>query len=171
MRLIRNLSKYAFVLTILWIGFVLAISWMEAPLRFQPEQVSRTQALAIGRLVFHALNAVEISLAFGLGLFLLVGEPQARRITWLTGILMVILASQTGLLFTVLDQRTQAILQGQDVPPAIYHGLYIGLDSVKLMLLILLAVWQIQEFERQIKISIRPGSGPGGLPADVLQGT
>jgi hypothetical protein len=150
MNLLARLVPYSFVVTILWIGFLLAISVMETPLRFQPEAVSLTEALSIGRLVFHALNAVELMCATLL--VIAVGTTRGpQRIAWLLTCIVVLLLLQTGLLFTVLDQRTAAVLRGEEVAPAMYHALYIGLDGLKLLLLIGLAILQIRDFEKRAR--------------------
>ncbi len=46
-----------------WMGMVIAISFIEAPLNFQAPGVSLPIGLGIGRLVFRALNAIEVVLA------------------------------------------------------------------------------------------------------------
>ena len=46
-----------------WLGMVLAISFLEAPLRFRAAGVTLALGLGIGRLVFAALNRVEAVLA------------------------------------------------------------------------------------------------------------
>ena len=56
----RRFALYAFVITLLWLGFVCAISFVEAPLKFKAPGVELKHALSIGRLVFHALNRVEL---------------------------------------------------------------------------------------------------------------
>lgn len=47
------------IVTFLWIGFVCAISFMEAWLKFQAPGITVPLGLGIGRLVFNALNTVE----------------------------------------------------------------------------------------------------------------
>ena len=45
-----------------WLGMVLAISFLEAPLKFRAPNVTVQIGLGIGRLVFRALNTVEAPL-------------------------------------------------------------------------------------------------------------
>ena len=59
--LTRNLPIIASVF--LWIGFVGAISFMEAWLKFQVPTLTLSVGLGIGKLVFNALNKVELVLA------------------------------------------------------------------------------------------------------------
>ena len=53
-------------LTFVWLGMVLAISFLEAPLKFRAPGVTLQIGLGIGRLVFRALNSVEVLLAVGI---------------------------------------------------------------------------------------------------------
>ena len=61
-RLLTRITERVFVFTLLWIGFILAISFMETPLKFQAPSLTLPVALEIGYRVFHALNAIEIGL-------------------------------------------------------------------------------------------------------------
>jgi len=45
-----------------WLGMVLAISFLEAPLKFRAPGVTIQLGLGIGRLVFRALNICEVVL-------------------------------------------------------------------------------------------------------------
>ncbi len=147
------MARYSFVVTILWIGFLVAIGFVETPLRFQPEQIDRIEALSIGHLVFHALNIAEIlfaSLLLAAAGLSAAAAGMARQNT-LLGIVVSILLVQTLLLFTVLDWRTLAIINGQPVPEASYHMWYVGLDLVKLALLVLLTILQIRRFQRDCR--------------------
>ena len=49
--------------TFVWLGMVLAISFLEAPLKFRAPGVTIPIGLGIGRLVFRALNSAEVILA------------------------------------------------------------------------------------------------------------
>ena len=53
-------------LTFVWLGMVLAISFLEAPLKFRAPGVTLQIGLGIGRLVFRALNSSEVLLAVGI---------------------------------------------------------------------------------------------------------
>src|SRR3954468_14942301 len=50
-------------LTFVWLGMVLAISFVEAPLKFRAPGVTLQIGLGIGRLVFRVLNGCELALA------------------------------------------------------------------------------------------------------------
>jgi hypothetical protein len=60
------LSSAQLLLSTLWLGFVLAISGMEAWVKFRAPFCPRPFALDIGRTIFPALNSVEMALASSL---------------------------------------------------------------------------------------------------------
>jgi hypothetical protein len=51
------------VLPALWLGLIVGISLIEAPLKFQAPGITIALGLGIGRLVFTAMNIVELVLA------------------------------------------------------------------------------------------------------------
>ncbi len=53
-------ASIAIAITFLWLGMVLAISFLEAPLKFRAPNVTLQIGLGIGRLVFRMLNSVEV---------------------------------------------------------------------------------------------------------------
>jgi len=145
-------ANYSFTITILWLGFVVAIGFVETPLRFLPERISLDEALSIGRLVFHALNISELVFASLLVFAGVLNWQGWRRSSQLLAIVIGLLLVQTGMLFTVLDARTEAILRGEAVPEASYHFWYIAGDVAKVILLVLLAVAQIRELEESERV-------------------
>ncbi|MFZ1495516.1 MAG: hypothetical protein WAS72_00585, partial [Saprospiraceae bacterium] len=64
----------AIIATFLWIGFVCAISFMEAWLKFKAPGITVQLGLGIGRLVFSALNKVEWILAIAILLNLILSK-------------------------------------------------------------------------------------------------
>ncbi len=113
-----------------WLGMVLAISFLEAPLKFRAPGITLPLGLGIGRLVFRALNGVEIVLAA----LLVVGGVSAgmSRLGWLLlAGLVVLLLVQVLLLRPRLDQRALWIVAGGTPPPSRRHLAYIALEGVK----------------------------------------
>jgi hypothetical protein len=71
-------SSLATATVFVWLGMVLAISFLETPLKFRAPGVTVQIGLGIGRLVFRALNLVELVLAAVLVVALLVTAPPTR---------------------------------------------------------------------------------------------
>jgi hypothetical protein len=66
-------SKFQSSLVNVWLGFILAISWMEAWVKFKAPLLPKYIALDVGRHVFKALNVVETVFLFTLWMLPLVG--------------------------------------------------------------------------------------------------
>jgi hypothetical protein len=88
-----------------WLGMVLAISFLEAPLKFRAPGVTVPVGLGIGRLVFRALNTAEIVFAVALVAAVCAGPPATRAI--IAGAAVVAaLALQIALVRPRLSRRT-----------------------------------------------------------------
>ena len=60
-------AAIAVAVAFVWLGMVVAISFLEAPLKFRAPNVTLQVGLGIGRLVFRALNSVEIAFVAEIG--------------------------------------------------------------------------------------------------------
>lgn len=67
--------------TFVWLGMVLAISFLEAPLKFRAPGVTLPIGLGIGRLVFRALNGAEIALAATILVAMVLSAPRPVRLS------------------------------------------------------------------------------------------
>ena len=119
-----------------WLGMVLAISFLEAPLKFRAPGITIPLGLGIGRLVFRALNRVELALLA----LALVGVALAPRpaLVGLAAALAVLVAVQLGGVRPVLNRRSDRVLAGEELPRSRGHLVYVGLEIVKVALLIAL---------------------------------
>ncbi len=116
----------------LWIGFVCAISFMEAWLKFQAPGIDVPLGLGIGRLVFGALNKVELVLAISLLICLLLTKPRQFHLSYVLYLVaLFVLLLQTFYLLPVLDQRAEMHIKGLEVPPSNMHFIYIVLEVIK----------------------------------------
>tara|TARA_R110002049_G_scaffold902_11_gene6607 strand:- start:2620 stop:3057 length:438 start_codon:yes stop_codon:yes gene_type:complete len=125
----------------LWIGFVGAISFMDTWLKFQVPTLTLPVGLGIGKLVFNALNKVELVLAFVILLTLY--RTSKEIITWKNLFLLIPLALlifQTLILLPILDIRATAIIENEVVPMSRAHIYYIGLEIVKVTTLFIYGI-------------------------------
>lgn len=123
----------------LWLGMVLAISFLEAPLKFRAPGVTTELGLGIGRLVFRALNIVEAVLAAVLLVAAVVLAPAGAVWIWLA-IAVVILVVQLAVVRPPLSRRSDRVLAGEELPGSTAHYWYIGLEIAKVIALIGLAI-------------------------------
>jgi hypothetical protein len=131
--------------TFIWIGFVASISFMEAWLKFTAPGVSLLEGLAIGQVVFGALNKVELALASVILVSYLLGDLRALRNEWLLWIALVVIATQSLCILPILSHRIDLYLAGKHVPSSPLHTVYIGLEAVKVSMLFLYAFKQFKK--------------------------
>ncbi len=129
-------DSIAIVCTFLWIGFVCAISFMEAWLKFQAPGITVSLGLGIGRLVFDALNKVEwvFAIAVLANGAVVPGAVRKRRAVFLF-ISILILIGQTAWLLPALDARAELHIQNALVPHSNLHLYYVIMEVVKVLCL------------------------------------
>lgn len=126
-------------LPMLWLGMVLAISFVEAPLKFRAPGITVPLGLGIGRLVFRALNSVETTIAAALLAATALVRPSAPTWWWLSTALAA-LAIQLLVIRPALTKRSDRVLAGENLPRSHAHYWYIGLEILKVIVLIGLAI-------------------------------
>ena len=136
-------KKYsvAIAAVFIWIGFVGAISFMEAWLKFQAPGITLPLGLGIGRLVFSALNKVELVLSITIIVSILFSglkHFEWRHLFFLIPFLIVL--SQSVWLLPALDARAEMHIQGQTVPPSNLHFYYVILEIVKMVCLVIFGI-------------------------------
>lgn len=133
MRPVKNSTTIA--LTFIWIGFVCAISFMEAWLKFQSPGITLELGLGIGKLVFNALNKVEWVLA----IIILIkaiwsGEKLLKGKNLLIILIATILALQSFWLLPALFERANMHIESQNVSSnSIAHYTYIIVEVIKVI--------------------------------------
>ncbi|MFT3884048.1 MAG: hypothetical protein QM724_01070 [Flavobacteriales bacterium] len=129
----------AVICTFTWVGFVGAISFLEAWLKFRAPGVTLPIGLGIGRLVFGALNKVELLLAAAIVIDLLRTKPAFAQWLWI-GIPVALLLLQTFWLLPALDARAAAVLRDGSAPPSQLHFVYVAFEVVKVAALVVSGV-------------------------------
>ncbi|QQS34321.1 MAG: hypothetical protein IPM50_07070 [Acidobacteriota bacterium] len=121
-------------------GMVLAISFREAPLKFQAPGITIPLGLGIGRLVFFALNKMEIVWALLLHIAFVRDHPNTRTMNITIGMAFLILFLETVWLLPLLGARTDKVIAGTAEPFSKLHVVYIVLGAIKLILLAVLGI-------------------------------
>ena len=130
------MSAIATAVTFVWLGMVLAISFLEAPLKFRAPGVTLPIGVGIGRLVFGALNRVEIALAAVLLVTVILGDRSAG-VGSSTALVLVLLVVQLAVVRPRLNRRSDRVLAGETAPRSRDHVVYIGLEVAKVIALVL----------------------------------
>lgn len=137
-----TLELWRHALPVLWLGMIVAISFVEAPLKFQAPGITIPLGLGIGRLVFGALNMIEALLLITFSL--LAFFPTAARLTkgrlyaWLALVLVFVL--KVAVVRPPLNARTDLVIAGAEPGQSPWHYIYIGLDLITMVLLFVIAL-------------------------------
>lgn len=126
-------------ITFVWLGMVLAISFLEAPLKFRAPHVTLQIGLGIGRLVFRALNTVEVGFAVVILAIVATGST-AAPITGAFSIAFAALAIQLIAVRPRLTRRSDQVLAGLEAPRSRGHYGYVGLEAVKAVALLVAGI-------------------------------
>lgn len=127
----------ATAVTFVWLGMVLAISFLEAPLKFRAPEVTLRIGLGIGRLVFRALNAVEVVLAATLvAATIAAGKPAGAAVVVTVAVVVAVLVVQLVVVRPRLTRRSDRVLAGAEAPRSRGHYAYVVLEAVKVVALI-----------------------------------
>lgn len=121
---------------------ILAISFVEAPLKFRAPGITPALGLGIGKCVFTALNRIEIVFAI---IVVATAALTRRPFDWPIGMLsivIVMLVAQTIWLLPKLVRRADAVIAGENPPKGRLHVAFIAVESAKLILLIAAGVGQ-----------------------------
>lgn len=132
-------SAVAVAVTFVWLGMVLAISFVEAPLKFRAPNVTLQIGLGIGRLVFRALNTVEVAFAL-LIVAIVASRPTPARVTVAFTIAIAALAVQLIAVRPGLTRRSDRVLAGLDGSRSHAHYVYVGLEAVKTVALLVAGI-------------------------------
>ncbi|GJM28394.1 MAG: hypothetical protein DHS20C17_10290 [Cyclobacteriaceae bacterium] len=130
---------------LLWIGFVGAISFMEAWLKFQAPGVNLAIGLGIGRLVFGVLNKIEWVFAVAILISAIAGKVKIlswENIFYLVPLFLLII--QTFWLLPELDARAERLIQNQQITPSNLHLYYVSGEIIKVVCLSVLGVRQFK---------------------------
>jgi len=121
-----------------WLGMILGISFLEAPLKFQAPNITLTLGLGIGKVVFSALNKVEIFFSIFLlsVLFLKFQHLDILTISILS-FLTLLVSLQTFWLLPILNTRVDGLLKGVMIAKSNHHLFYVIFEILKVGLLIL----------------------------------
>jgi hypothetical protein len=142
-------QRVGVTIPILWLGFVLSISFMEAWLKFQAEGVTQVIGLSIGRLVFGVLNKVELFFMIALLFSTLkaYGFKINKTLKTILISLLVILLAQTFYLLPILDQRAVMIIDGTTPDSTYLHFYYVFLELLKVILLVVFSHQMLSKYK------------------------
>jgi hypothetical protein len=124
---------------LLWSGMILGISFLESWVKFRAPLLTKPIGLDVGRTVFSAFHQVQWALLL-LAIFIMLFIHRDYNKWILIISITLTLIFQTLWIHPKLKDRIDLILAGQSSKPSYLHSIYVGLELIKLVLLISLGV-------------------------------
>ncbi len=142
----KKLVNYGFVVSFIWMGFILSISFMEAWVKFRVVSLDLPTALDVGQHVFGALNMVER--LFSVFLLIVIFYKFTDKVIVTAGlVIFTFIVAQSGYLLPELNEHTQLIMQGMEPEKSSVHKMYILMEVLKLGALFVLGLRQVKLFK------------------------
>lgn len=151
--MIRVIAALLFV----WAGLLLGVSFVATPAKFMAPSLPMTQALDVGRWTFHVLAWIEWGFVVVTALLIAIAWRRDRAVigpsAGLVAVVAVVLAVESLALRPALDARVLRIMAGESVPPSSMHNVYIGLEVLRLALILAAGVAAIRRVGRWSRTS------------------
>lgn len=109
--------KFALIVTTFWLGFVLAISFFETPIRFSAPLIDMKIGVSIGRLLFRSLHRLEWVFFLLISVLCLWKSASTTLVVCTSGLALLLLAQSV--LLVALDKRAQLLLGGETLTPSL----------------------------------------------------
>ena len=135
--------KLLVCISLVWLGMIIAISFLGAPIGFMVPGPTFKTGLDIGRQVFDFFNEIEWTMAIAIAILIVIVRQKDRRLIF-PGVVCLILALQTFLLLPILFDRVELIIQGQTPPSSPVHPIYVFLEILKA---VALAIFSFRVFD------------------------
>ncbi|MEP0365961.1 MAG: hypothetical protein ABJN36_10770 [Cyclobacteriaceae bacterium] len=135
----------ALVTVFIWVGFLCAISFMEAWLKFDAPGVTLSIGLQVTRLIFNTLNKIEWVFALIIFTHFFLDEVRIYELrSILYFIPLIFLIIQTFVILPALNARVEMHIQGEEVAESVIHLQYVDMEIVKVILLLGYGLWQFK---------------------------
>lgn len=134
------------IAAIFWLGFFMAISFMETPLKFTAPGITAAQGVQIGRVVYGILNKCEWGLLLIVLCTCIVSRPR-KPVLFCIVVVSIIMIAETFCLLPVLDDRAIQYIAGYQQAMDV-HWWYIILEILKVPLLFIIGWNEIMRDRR-----------------------
>ena len=142
----KKLVNYGFVVSFIWVGFILSISFMEAWVKFRAVSLDLPTGLDVGQHVFGALNMVER--LFSVFLLIVIFYKFTDKVIVTAGlVIFTFIVAQSGYLLPELNEHVQLIIQGMQPEKSSVHMMYGVMEVLKLGALFVLGLRQVKLFK------------------------
>ena len=135
-----------FAISFFWFGLLLAISFIETPMKFQVRGITLPIALELGKIMFRISTNIQLGLMILVFLNLFLDQSKLTKTIFSTSILLAfILILEKFWMLPILDERANILALGKGLPPTPLHDYFIYAECFKAVLLLLLGFLQLKK--------------------------
>ena len=134
----RAFTEASSMISAIWVGLILGVSFFAAPIKFTANGVSLEQLLAVGQVTFQAFSWIELS-AFALLVCASLVNLTRGVVICICLLGLLLLIQQFGIL-PGLDTELNRTVAGETIEETNLHMLYVAIDCVKLVVLFLFSL-------------------------------
>lgn len=134
-----------FAISFFWLGLMLAVSFLETPLKFQVPGMTLPIALELGKIMFGVSTNIQLGLMILIFLNIIFNAKQLSKVMLVSSILLaLILGLEKFWMLPILDARADILASGKGLPPTPLHDYFIYAEVAKLVLVVFLGIIQIR---------------------------
>jgi len=117
-----NFKSLVLLVIGVWLGILIGISFIEAPLKFRAPGITMKLGVGIGKIVFNFSNKIQIGLLLFVLVYFLYKKCLLTKMFLPTTLMLVgIAAIQTFYLLPILDERAMRLMNNQAMSPSFHH--------------------------------------------------
>lgn len=140
-----------------WMGLLVALAFIETPLKFQAPGITVPLALGIGRLVLTAAEIASVVLLIALTAVTFVKPRLGRGLVVVVGAMWATLVVQMAVIRPMLNARTDIVVAGGDPGESSLHVVYVVTDAVLLALMIAYLVLVAKRARLKVPAGVESG--------------
>ena len=140
--------KYPFIFAVsfFWLGLVIAVSFLETPLKFQVPGMTLPIALELGKTMFGISTNIQLGLMILVFFNFFLNPSKLNKFIIFTGVLLaLILVLEKFWMLPILDARADVLATGKGLPPTPLHNYFIYAECIKAILLLSIGFLQLKK--------------------------
>ena len=140
--------KYPFIFAVsfFWLGLVIAVSFLETPLKFQVPGMTLPIALELGKTMFGITTNIQLGLMILVFFNFFLNPSKLNKFIICIGVLLaLILVLEKFWMLPILDARADVLATGKGLPPTPLHNYFIYAECIKAILLLSIGFLQLKK--------------------------
>ena len=135
-----------FAVSFFWLGLVIAVSFLETPLKFQVSGMTLPIALELGKTMFGISTNIQLGLMILVFFNFFLNPSKLNKFIIFTGVLLaLILVLEKFWMLPILDARADVLATGKGLPPTPLHNYFIYAECIKAILILSIGFLQLKK--------------------------